>query len=478
MNFWRKCGKLIANGTTLIRCDYNPCGYYVLLAIVSREYDGDNGNINYCSQPQIEVIPFMITQGCIHYKNRDIKISQTPDEKGRVGTSKKCGTTWQECSEWDEQGNCVKESTYYSQCYQIDVYRIGGCYDDYETFAQHVYSKCTQITAPFPNVFNSDGSVTWDANNCIYKNRDVNNDDSWYVYAYWSYVPRIKLKVDNLYLNVRIQMNQDSWYIKTDKIYWCDGDCLQYDDKGNCTNCNGTLYEQEITLEQGIDGYFHGYYKGHQLSDPLISRSDFQDICTPQEEWQLDYCYCQNKYNAASLKASSQILNLATTYPNSRSNYNHSYSEENVICKSGEYSSWAGPGGCGFGYDMYNEYKQSYGARDLYFLKPDKMQGNSTGVQVYVKVMKYQGTDNRANYHCINNGTETVFDGVFTYNWGQKLQLPIANNMVNGMKSVQGYCNSWEDSMRVAYQPTDGYRGYCSNPCKITWYVEVRKLIF
>lgn len=477
MNFWRKCGKIITKNNSPIRCPYNPCGYYALFALILRQYDGETGKINYCSQPRVQVIPYRITTGSISYMGKCIKISQTADKQGKVGYNKSCGGSWQQCYEWDQNGNCINQDTYYYDCYEITVYRLGGCYNDYDTFAEYVYSKCPEITAPFPNVFDGD-NPTWDAMECINKNQD-SNIDSWYSLAYWSYIPRLKLKIDNLGLNVRIQMNQENWYVKTEKIAWCDGECLQYDDKGNCTNCNGTLYEEQVIVEEGRDGYFHGYYKGHQLYDPLIFSSTLQNICTPEQEWQLDYCVCLNKFNAASVDASTAILNLASTYPENRSNYNHSYQENVIICKSGEYSSWAGPGGCWYGYDMYNEYKQSYAARDLYFQKPDKMLGNSKGIQVYVKVMKYQGTDNNATTHCLRSGTETLYDGIYTFSWGDKLQLPIAHNMVNSMTPINGYCNgSWDNSQRVEYQPTDGNKHRCSNPCKITWYLEVRKLIF
>jgi len=31
--FWRKCGKIITDGTKFIKCDRSPCGYYAVFGI-------------------------------------------------------------------------------------------------------------------------------------------------------------------------------------------------------------------------------------------------------------------------------------------------------------------------------------------------------------------------------------------------------------------------------------------------------------
>lgn len=473
MNFWRKCGKLITDGSNLIRCDYNPCGYYGLFAFVTRNYDGSTGEVNYCAQPDLEVLPYNVLQGSINYQGRCIKISQQKDSKGRVGYYKGCLDSYQQCVRWNDQWTqCLQWETYYIECCQIEVYRLGGCYDDYNQFAGHVYSKCPQITAPYPDIFQGDW-ISDTAYNCISKNRDPNNDDSWYSYAYWRYIPKVKLKVDNLNLGLRIQMNTERWQYQWVTFKWCDGECLQWDDNtGDCIDCNGTIYEDAYINSQNMIGYQHGLYRGLQLSDPVILQVPIDGI-----DGYIQGCEEVDTFNSASLAASRQLLARAAEYPTDRNNYNHSYQESVIICKSGSYQSWAAPGGCWDGGNAYNEYKQAFYARDLYFEKPDKMQGDAIGAVIKLKVIIAKGTANNCSCHSKEDGEQITQQELNVF-WGQKIQLPIAHNMENGMKATEGYCNSNDDFQLVSYQPTDGDRGCCGYPCKISWSVEVKRLIF
>lgn len=89
------------------------------------------------------------------------------DEEGKCGYWKGCSDSWTDCAEWDENWeNCIREETYYEGCYEIKVYRLTPCYDDYQEFKRMFFEHC-EMPADEVEVF--DGSnMTWEARDCCW----------------------------------------------------------------------------------------------------------------------------------------------------------------------------------------------------------------------------------------------------------------------------------------------------------------------
>lgn len=143
--FWEKCGKIIADaGGKLIDCDNCPCPYWAIFAFISRSYNKETGEINYCYQSaDVKLLP--VVNNCLQYSyydmyERNIKVNRTPDENGKVGTIKNCVGCWTDCVEWDENWqNCLREQQYCDDCSQIRVYRLSPCFQTKKEAFQYFY---------------------------------------------------------------------------------------------------------------------------------------------------------------------------------------------------------------------------------------------------------------------------------------------------------------------------------------------------
>ena len=247
---WRKCGNLIKNSDdTLTRCDSSPCGYYALFGVKYR-------NLN-CQtmKPQCywysNVFPFHVTERKILWDWYSICI-EVSQNKGLCGTKKGKFNCWTDCYEWDENGNCINPQQYCT-CLEIEVYNISGCYDDYQKFAEYIYTPCgvtPDANNKFPQIFGSYSSgMSSDAYYCV--------SDYWQKYFDSNYMLNFKL---NRY-SMRNWWYQDCNYTKYTEVkyYFCydENDNLVSDGQQPCAEGlrQEINYFQDHQESQGVYAY-------------------------------------------------------------------------------------------------------------------------------------------------------------------------------------------------------------------------------
>lgn len=194
--FWEKCGKLIADSSgKLIDCDFSPCPAYAVFAFVERSLTPANpdGTVSNCSSSYAYAMPCEIKNGHICTSDmyggggkKKIKL-HSEDFEGKCGYWKGCTGEWQDCAEWDENGeNCIREETYYDGCVQVKVYRLTPCFEEFSEFKQAFFEPCG-FEGDFPEIFDSWG-ITGEAYDCLYNywNKEAEKKKlQWKVNAVW-----------------------------------------------------------------------------------------------------------------------------------------------------------------------------------------------------------------------------------------------------------------------------------------------------
>ena len=471
-SFWTKCGKLLTNlGGSLIRCRTCPCGYYGLFVFVSWSIDGPNGNPNRCYTPGISVQPFQVIDGKIQFNggmdtmwSGCIQINVQKDEKGRVGHVKGCGYSWDECVEWDSNDNCIRYQTVYMDCAQIDVYRIGACYSDLNDFKAFVYSKCSNLTPPYPNLWQTYYGRKYtssQAQNCIYKDWDL-SQDSWYTYAYFRYVPKANFhwtRYDNsLFIELDSQYGHDE-YIGT--YCWCDGNCRAYGDWG-CTDCDGTLncYDETNWV---VDGNCHAIFQPawggslkYQYEWPLCERANNE----PQ-------CKCIDAFTSASTAGISSINSKVDQLLSDKNQY--WVGQDNVTssgCFNKNYSSKFEPNQC-----WASWWIQGLNRKWTYYgkVKIEKWDNRVTYSGVKIRITAYQndgGGDSGTsrNYPLsVNHRTTYIYNNTeMECPWGTEIEFPIANNRIGWSLANTPYCINYGSYEYPRYFPYDSGCQYSS----------------
>lgn len=472
MSFWTKCGKLLTNGGgTLINCRTCPCGYYGLFVFVARSINGPQGDPSPCSGTDISVAPYQVINGKIDftsdmglYWSGCIEINVQQDQKGRVGHAKGCADYWNQCVEWDQNDNCIRYEPYYYDCYDIDVYRIGACYQDLNEFKAFVYSKCSNITPPYPNLWQ-----TWygrkytssEASNCIYKDWDV-NQDSWYSYAYWRYKLQAKFHWQRYDCNLTISLDSQKWHQEeAGRYYWCDGDCRAYGDNG-CTDCDGTL-QQEIYYNDILDCNAHIIYKPSWGGSQVYAYQ--WELCERQQGQ--PQCICIDAYNSASTAGISSINSEVSDILDDKQNYwigqdNYTTSP----CFNKDYSSKFQPNECWASWWVQNLHRKwCYYAKVTIEKWDNRVQYN--GVKIRATVIQYDGGGDGGTQQSyplsVNHQTTRIYDGAtISCPWGTQLEFPIANNMIGWTLANNPHCVNYGDYDYPRYFPYDSGCEYSS----------------
>jgi len=460
----------LTNGSNPILCRTCPCGYYGLFAFVSRSIDSPSGTPNYCYEPSISVAPYEVIDGKIQFTgdmgvdwSGCIEINVQQDSKGRVGYVKGCSDSWEECVEWDEQtGDCTQTETIYMGCAEIEVYRIGRCYDDLNEFKEFVYSKCPEITPPYPDLWQ-----TWygrkytseAASDCIYQNWDVNNDDSWYAYAYFRYIPKATFHWIRYDCNLRVDTNtQIGHEEETGRYYWCDGECREYGDYG-CVECDGTLQE-EIMYDWVFDA------NAHTIQIPAWGGSDVWTStwgdCT-RENWEPE-CKCIDFYNESSAAAFEGLNDEVEGYFEDESEYwIGEETRTNGTCFDKSYSSKFEPNECWASWwiEGINRKWCYYGT-----LKIEKWNEKVEydGLKLRVYAIQKNGNSQGGGSHPLSvDHTQTVlYDTEIDVNWDEEFTFPIVNNMVGFSIYDAGHCVNYGDYSTIRFFPYDSACEYCS----------------
>jgi hypothetical protein len=88
------------------------------------------------------------------YGKRTIKLHKEDFEE-KVGYLKGCQGEWTDCAEWDDNGECVREETFYEGCSELKVYLLTPCYDDYAEFKEAFFED-SGFSATDVEIFNGD----------------------------------------------------------------------------------------------------------------------------------------------------------------------------------------------------------------------------------------------------------------------------------------------------------------------------------
>lgn len=432
--------------------------------------DSPSGTPNYCYEPSISVEPYEVIDGKIQftggmgvYWSGCIEINVQKDSKGRVGYAKGCGYSWDECVEWDENWEeCLRTETVYMDCAEIEVYRIGKCYEDLDEFKEFVYSKCPNVTPPYPNLWQ-----TWygrkytseAAQNCIYKNWDVNNDDSWYSYAYFKYIPKATFHWQRYDGNIRIETNSQIGHnVEVGRYNWCDGECRAWNDSG-CTDCDGTIHE-EIYYDWIIDANAHIVYNGAWGGTEIWTGTWNYD-CT-RESWEPE-CKCINAYNQGSAEAFSGLNPFVNNYLGNTSNYGVGEDNRtNGTCFDKSYQSKFEPNECwaSWWYEGINRLWCYYGKVTIEKWN-NKVEYN--GVKLRIYAIQKNGNSQGGNHPLSVDHTATViYDTEMDVRWGQEFTFPIANNIIGISIYDPGHCVNYGDYSQIRYFPYDSGCDYCS----------------
>ena len=158
-SLWLKNNKLIAEGGILTGCDNCPCPYYAVFAIATQSwYPGSDGTWSYNCYQWIYTAPFAVRDNKINYQGVCINIDRNSPDR-LVGSKKGCSDSYQACAEYDpETWECTKTETAYVNCGDYKVYRLSGCFDNYEAFAENFYDKCgvePDENGNYPNIFDT-----------------------------------------------------------------------------------------------------------------------------------------------------------------------------------------------------------------------------------------------------------------------------------------------------------------------------------
>lgn len=136
--FWSKCNKLLVNAYgELINCDNCPCGYWAVFGFKWRWLDSDTMQPDPCRW-NFSVQVKEVKDNKIKWDYCCVEISS---QMGLCGTKKGKFNCWENCWEWDQQGNCINGQEY-CDCIQVEVYNISGCYDKFNEFEATFWGGC------------------------------------------------------------------------------------------------------------------------------------------------------------------------------------------------------------------------------------------------------------------------------------------------------------------------------------------------
>ena len=395
-------------------------------------------------------------------------------QKEGSDTLKDAGGEWEECVEWDEEtGECTKTEPYYMDCYEIEVYRIGRCYDDLDDFKEFVYSKCPDITPPYPDLWQ-----TWygnkypstEAEECIYKEWDL-NQDSWYSYAYYRYIPKAIFHWKRYDCSVRVDTNSSIGHeVETGRYTWCDGECLEYDENWDCINCDGEMQE-EIMYDWVEDGY------AHIIQKPAWGGSDVWTSTWELCEWNEGdpECKCISAYNVGSAAAFADLNSEVEDILGDESEYWIGEETNNAgTCFNKSYSSRFEPNECWASWIV-----EGINRKYCYFgeLTIEKWDNRVTYSGVKLKVYAIQkngasqGNGDPTNYPLSVDHTSTVlYDQEVEVYWGDTISFPLVDNMIGFSIYDPGYCVNFGDYSMIRYYP---YDSGCENCSTVEIHIEV-----
>lgn len=475
MTFWTKCEKLIVNeGNKLLKCDECPCGYYALFAFKTFSINQQTMETNYCN-PYIHVEAFEVIDNKINAGancRRCIEVSRTPDDKDIVGYSKGCFCCWEDCWDWDNEGNCTQREEWCDDCSETWVYRMSPCFDKYDDFASWFYSGCG--TSPneqgkYPDIWDwwyGEKYMTGAAGDCI--------NNHWQGLAETKYLVFCKIH----YKQDEFRVYSESYagpHISTrcgQFSYYCFDECPNhdcvYDSDWNCVEC-----------EDGSEPVRHCYIDGCERYDYdaflLIHESDEErkevwgtsvgGYSTWENYWKDYWGWVYHSPSCCEVWSKvhdslASINKYVDDRRKDRSAYNRG-NEDSII--EIPYGQWWNRQWC-MGREYYS-YTSSWGSYQVYrhrkcaeftIHRADRTDSKATGVKIHFYLDRKRGDNNM-----IEEGPsfDILYNEELEILFGTKFELPFADNMkgfwISPENSDCDDCN-WGSTIMYCPEYTEG----------------------
>lgn len=466
--FWAKCGKILTDGTAIINCPSNPCGWYSVFGIRYRNLDSNTMlPSNQCSW-YYDVFPAQVKDSKVVWTNAYNVCITVQQKSGLVAKGKKRQGCLDSCVQWDQNfENCLRWQQYCQFCIQYQLFNLSDCFDTYDKFAQFFYDKCgvsADSNGKYPDIFSTYyGTVypTEQAYNC------VNN--------YW-----MKYFCDKYLLNFNLTVyNMSQWWIlsgvhiqrQLEYHCYCPDTGIQTQGRCQDSSCNQSVYPGAYLSigaygDQNTSEHRHGSivrskYVVAVTADELGQKETMEDCC---------------RQNAAREKI-GQINQFFVESINNKNNYTQSRTDtlgctnSNNLCKSFQYNS--------FPYDNYygsmDQVRFDIQWRKLLLTKNDNTPSDAKGVKFELKLRNKKYDTGGTEQVVFSDQTTTTYINLM---FGQEYtDLPLANYVNNGMTYVSikpceidnGYCVSdWESNIETKNQPhvTYWYQDHYDNEVK------------
>jgi len=366
-------------------------------------------------------------------------------------------------------------------CSEVKVYRMSSCFETEQELAAFLYPPCNIEPDPegkYPDVFmdwyGGQKIMTEEATNCA--------NSYWQGVAESKYLPRIVLNYTIYDLWIVATMCTQQWIEVIDGYYtWCDGTCYNYDEYGNCTDCDGTLHTEPITHEEYVqDCHIVGMEWNSSIETEYVTIA----TCDPGQSY--PECYCENLYNPSAVAGLADVNEYFSTNTPDKENYiNHTdYSNcstcgpwgSAVGCMDFQYNSEFQPGECWASWAVHNIFRKVTRYAKFTVNRHDSTPQSATAIKCKVWCYYYKGSDNNCPYrsYALVDGTEVIYDGgVYTFTFGQTVELPIADNIAPIALLSGGYCINYYDNGPVLFSPNSQYTDpnfhMCQNPGRV-WF--------
>lgn len=410
--FWRKCGKLIATsptGGSLINCDECPCPYYGIFFVTqyATTYDPEGGSSgmdysNYCYkslEPHRAGIfnnETAISLNANYGTKICIPISRSAAMSGLVGSRSGTIDSTEVCAEYnDDYTECLR---YNKVSYDIKIYRIGKCFDDYDAFAEYFYGPCgvePDSDGNYPAIFNGDpinGSYTSVAGDCLYT--------YWTPLAQELLIPRVQ--VETTMYGIDHQIHPREQYIVTDDD--TGSMRVEYDCMTLLTNGNQTYYKIGGSGHYNEEGYWE-----YEAPDCCEYWSGSRDALSKINEK-----INEDKGNKESFIEKDQYID---TIPG----------RYNTMCLNRTVFTYID----GMDVHGYQNYHRRYGI--IKFVKPDNARSDATGVRCIVTA--YYQKYNQGEDCTLTNGDPPEPQYMYnnqevTFRFGDTIETNILDNQV------------------------------------------------
>ncbi|OQA81999.1 MAG: hypothetical protein BWY31_03497 [Lentisphaerae bacterium ADurb.Bin242] len=468
--FWEKCGRILTLNGTVTNCRDCPCGYWGLFAFVIRSYSKDTGVVDFCG-PYVMVDVKNVVDSKLRFSGymyeRCIEVNRLPDSEGRHGYVKSCEGCWENCEEWDETGeNCLRTGEYCDDCSEIEVYRIGSCFDTMNELAAFFYEPCgvePDETGVYPSL-----TETYYGYTTLSETARLCVESHWQAYAE-RFIPRIDMTYTLWQAGIFAFMNSQKNNEIPHEYTWCDGECAAYGDSG-CLECDGTMHtETYYDYEYVCEADFVTTTWNPTSSDPYF------EICRYTQS-DPDACDCANYWAGAST-ALGQVNAAMDSYLSDYTKWGSSDTTLTGQCLSFSYNSEWQPGECWASWAVPTIFRKWARKAKVMIERHSTTPAEALGVVADVYATLYLGTDAGCSQEVLklSDGTQTIYSGETRLLFGQELDLPVADNM-----TPIGFHNAMdcEGSGNLPEYTPYVYEVGCGVPARVTFSITVRKYIY